>query len=103
MQANQAAASRAATVRLSAHGVPLYVGQPSRRSRIGKGDVDRFAKVVYEERSANHGVMLAWNFGPDARKADDVRGYWPDFFIERIDGAKELVQEAENAFCVSSQ
>ena len=54
------------------HGVPLYVGQPSRRSRIGKGDVARFAKAVYEERRANHGVMLAWNFGPDARKAAQI-------------------------------
>jgi len=54
------------------YGVPLYVGQPSRRSRIGKGDVARFAKAVYEERRANHGVMLAWNFGPDARKAAQI-------------------------------
>jgi hypothetical protein len=54
------------------HGVPLYVGQPSRRSRIGKGDVARFAKAVYEERRANHGVMLAWNFHPDARKAAQI-------------------------------
>jgi len=54
------------------HGVPLYVGQPSRRSRIGKGDVARFANAVYEERRANHGVMLAWNFGPDARKAAQI-------------------------------
>ena len=54
------------------YGVPLYVGQPSRGSRIGKGDVARFAKAVYEERRANHGVMLAWNFGPDARKAAEI-------------------------------
>ena len=54
------------------HGIPLYVGEPSRRSRIGKGDVARFAKAVYEERRANHGVMLAWNFGPDARKAAQI-------------------------------
>jgi len=54
------------------HGVPLYVGQRSRRSRIGKGDVARFAKAVYEERRANHGVMLAWSFGPDARKAAQI-------------------------------
>lgn len=54
------------------YGVPLYVGEPSRRSRIGKGDVARFAKAVYEERRANHGVMLAWNFGPDARKAAQI-------------------------------
>ena len=54
------------------YGVPLYVGEPSRRSRIGKSDVARFAKAVYEERRANHGVMLAWNFGPDARKAAEI-------------------------------
>jgi DNA modification methylase len=54
------------------YGVPLYVGEPSRRSRIGKGDVGRFAKAVYEERHANHGVMLAWNFGPDARRAAEI-------------------------------
>ena len=54
------------------HGVPLYVGEPSRRSRIGKEDVARFAKAVYEERRANHGVMLAWNFGLDARKAAEI-------------------------------
>jgi len=54
------------------YGIPLYVGEPSRRSRIGKDDVARFAKAVYEERRANHGVMLAWNFGPDARKAAEI-------------------------------
>lgn len=53
-------------------GVPLYVGEPSRRSHIGKDDVARFAKAVYEERRANHGVMLSWNFGPDARKAAEI-------------------------------
>lgn len=54
------------------HGVPLYVGEPSRRSRIGKDDVARFAKAVYGERRANHGVMLGWNFGLDARKAAEI-------------------------------
>ena len=54
------------------YGIPLYVGEPSRRSRIGKDDVARFAKAVYEERRANHGVMLGWNFGPDARKAAEI-------------------------------
>lgn len=54
------------------HGVPLYVGEPARTSRISKDDVARFAKAVYEERRANHGVMLAWNFGPDARKAAEI-------------------------------
>jgi len=54
------------------HGIPLYVGEPSRRSRIGKDEVAKFAKAVYEERRANHGVMLGWNFGPDARKAAEI-------------------------------
>lgn len=54
------------------HGVPLYVGEPSRRTRIKKEDVARFAKAIFEERRANHGFMLAWNFGPDARKAADI-------------------------------
>jgi DNA modification methylase len=54
------------------HGIPLFVGAPSRGSRIGKDDVARFAKAVYEERRANHGVMLGWNFGPDARKAAEI-------------------------------
>lgn len=54
------------------YGIPLYVGEPSRASRITKDDVSRFARAVYEERRANHGVMLAWNFGPDARKAAEI-------------------------------
>jgi len=53
-------------------GVPLYVGSPSRRSRITKDDVAQFAKAVYEERRANHGVMLGWNFGQDARQAAEI-------------------------------
>lgn len=54
------------------HGVPLYVGQPSRASRITKDDVARFAKAIFEERRANAGTMLAWNFGPDAKKAAEI-------------------------------
>ncbi|MBM3862274.1 MAG: site-specific DNA-methyltransferase, partial [Verrucomicrobia bacterium] len=54
------------------HGVPLFVGESSRGSRVGKEEVAKFAKAVYEERRANHGVMLAWNFGPEARKAAEV-------------------------------
>ena len=56
----------------SRDGVPLYVGSPSRRSRITKADVAQFAKAVYEERHANHGIMLGWNFGPDARQAAEI-------------------------------
>ncbi len=54
------------------YGVPLFVGSQSRRSRITKDDVARFAKAVYEERRANHGVMLGWNFGQDARQAAEI-------------------------------
>ncbi|MBU1457185.1 site-specific DNA-methyltransferase [Patescibacteria group bacterium] len=54
------------------HGVPLFVGDPSRRSRITKEDVARFAKAVFNERGDNFGTMLAWNFGPDAKKAAEI-------------------------------
>lgn len=54
------------------YGVPLFVGSQSRRSRITKDDVAQFAKAVYEERRANHGVMLGWNFGQDARQAAEI-------------------------------
>ena len=54
------------------YGVPLFVGEPARSSRVGKEEVGRFAKAVYEERRANHGVMLAWNFGPEARRAAEI-------------------------------
>lgn len=54
------------------YGVPLFVGEPQRGSRIGRDEVAQFAKAVYEERRANHGVMLGWNFGLDARKAAEI-------------------------------
>jgi DNA modification methylase len=54
------------------YGIPLYVGEPSRRTRIGKEQVAEFAKAIYEERHANHGVMLGWNFGPDAKQAAEI-------------------------------
>ncbi len=54
------------------YGIPLYVGEPSRQTRITKNDVAIFAKAVYEERRANHGVMLGWNFGQDARQAAEI-------------------------------
>lgn len=54
------------------YGIPLYVGEASRQSRITKSDVAIFAKAVYEERRANHGVMLGWNFGQDARQAAEI-------------------------------
>ena len=54
------------------YGVPLYVGEPSRKSRITKDNVAQFAKAVFDGRRGNHGVILAWNFGPDARKAAEI-------------------------------
>lgn len=54
------------------YGIPLYVGEPSRQSQITKEDVAKFANAVYTERRANHGVMLGWNFGADARKAAEI-------------------------------
>ena len=54
------------------YGVPLYVGQPSRTTRVGRDDVARFARAVFEERRRNAGTMLAWNFGPDARRAAEI-------------------------------
>jgi hypothetical protein len=52
--------------------IPLYVGEPSRKSRIGKEDVANFARAVFEGKRGNHGVMLGWNFGQDARKAAEI-------------------------------
>jgi len=54
------------------HGVPLYVGEPSRKSKITKDDVAQFAKAVFSERGSNFGAMLGWNFAPDARKAAEI-------------------------------
>ena len=54
------------------HGVPLYVGQPSRKTSIGRDDVAKFAKAVFEEKHGHAGTMLAWNFSPEARKAAEI-------------------------------
>jgi len=54
------------------HGIPLYVGQPSRSTRITKDDVIRFAEAIFKERHSNFGTMLAWNFGPDAKRAAEI-------------------------------
>ena len=54
------------------HGVPLYVGSPSRKSKITKDDVAQFAKAIFSERGSNFGAMLGWNFAPDARKAAEI-------------------------------
>jgi DNA modification methylase len=54
------------------YGVPLYVGEPSRNSRITKEDVAKFAQAIFKERKTNFGAMLAWNFSADARKAAEI-------------------------------
>ncbi len=54
------------------YGVPLFVGEPSRRSKITKDDVARFAKAIFSERGSNFGAILAWNFSPDAKKAAEI-------------------------------
>jgi hypothetical protein len=54
------------------HGIPLYVGQPSRSTRITKDDVIKFAEAIFKERHSNFGTMLAWNFGPDAKRAAEI-------------------------------
>lgn len=53
-------------------GVPLYVGDPSRNSRITKDDVAKFAQAIFKERKMNFGAMLAWNFSADAKKAAEI-------------------------------
>lgn len=54
------------------HGIPLYVGQPSRASRMTKEDVIKFAEAIFKERRSNFGTMLAWNFGSDAKRAAEI-------------------------------
>lgn len=54
------------------HGVPLYVGEASRKTKITKDDVAQFAKAIFSERGSNFGAMLGWNFAPDARKAAEI-------------------------------
>jgi DNA modification methylase len=53
-------------------GVPLYVGEPSRKTKITKDDVVKFSEAIFKERRANYGTILAWNFAPDARKAAEI-------------------------------
>ena len=53
-------------------GVPLYVGEPSRKTKITKEDVSKFAKAIFDEKRSNAGTMLAWNFSPDAKAAADI-------------------------------
>lgn len=54
------------------HGIPLYVGKPSRETRIEKEDVKAFSEAIFEDYKANSGVMLAWNFSAEAKKAAEI-------------------------------
>jgi DNA modification methylase len=53
-------------------GVPLFVGEPSRKSQIGKEDVRKFAQAIFEEKRTEFGVMLGWNFDIEARRAAEI-------------------------------
>ena len=53
-------------------GVPLYVGEPSKKSQIGKDDVRKFAQAIFEEKRTEFGVMLGWNFDMEAKKAAEI-------------------------------
>ena len=53
-------------------GVPLFVGEPSKKSQIGKEDVRRFAQAIFEEKRTEFGVMLGWNFDLEAKKAAEI-------------------------------
>jgi DNA modification methylase len=53
-------------------GVPLFVGEPSRKSQIGKEDVKKFAQAIFEEKRTEFGVMLGWNFDIEARRAVEI-------------------------------
>ncbi len=53
-------------------GVPLYVGEPSKSSQIGKEDVRKFAQAIFEEKRTEFGVMLGWNFDMEAKKAAEI-------------------------------
>jgi DNA modification methylase len=66
------AESISASIHGTRYGVPLYVGEPSRNSRITKDDVAKFAQAIFKERKTNFGAMLAWNFSADARKAAEI-------------------------------
>lgn len=53
-------------------GVPLFVGEPSRKSVITKNDVAAFATAIFKEKRDNFGTMLAWNFDRSAREAANI-------------------------------
>ncbi len=64
--------SAAANIHGLRTGVPLFVGEPSRKSQIGKDDVRKFAQAIFEEKRTEFGVMLGWNFDIEARRAAEI-------------------------------
>jgi hypothetical protein len=38
-------------------------------TRVTHDDVIKFAQAISKERRSNFGTRLAWNFGPDAKRA----------------------------------
>ena len=55
--------------------VPVWVGEPAQRSPVSAGDVNEFAQAIarldrYQgDEGLRDGIMLAWGFRPDARRA----------------------------------
>ncbi len=54
--------------------IPIWVGQSSQRTSVSAKDVQDFANAIrktirYQQDNLRYGTMLAWAFGPDARKA----------------------------------
>lgn len=77
-------------------GVPLFVGEPSRKSKITKEDVAGFAQAIFKDRHSNFGTMLGWNFGPDAKKAAEILAAREN---KRIDFVRlSLIRLEEGAF-----
>lgn len=77
-------------------GVPLFVGEPTRKSKITKEDVASFAQAIFKDRHSNFGTMLGWNFGPDAKKAAEILAAREN---KRIDFVRlSLIRLEETAF-----
>ena len=41
-------------------------------TRIDKEDVRKFAQAIFEDKRTEFGVILGWNFAPEARKAVEI-------------------------------
>jgi len=77
-------------------GVPLYVGDSSRKSAITKEDVAHFASAIFKEKHDNFGAMLAWNFDQSAKQAAAILAAREN---KRIDFVRlNLVRLEDNEF-----